>query len=483
MKKTKKLILGLVCWGLSSPAIEAQYPPAVLSPAELQQDLNILQTELQNVHPGLYTYTPKSKLDAIFKSIRTELDTPSTPLAFFRSLMPLHRAIGNNHTKIYPPDDYVDALTTQLPRLPLRLYWYQDTLFVTEDVSQENEIGQGSQIVSINGENALEVFRFLANQLTTDGVNLSYPYTLTGLGFSRYYGYFKGTPESFLIEYKTPEGIQKEMYMSGIPVPEIMANREARIKQGPPKDELHFSVQDGVGILRLSTFQIDPSSNSTPKAYKRLLKDTFSQLEADNIKTLILDLRDNGGGFPEAANHLLSYLISKPVYPSRGEYALVNSISAPHHYQEDMFFKHFHRQPLQWDGQYYQVKGAARTKVKPNTLTFTDKLLVLINSRCASATTELLGQIASHCSATFIGEETGGNPVTQVASDLLTLVLPNSQLKVQLPAIRSVMNVSFENEGYGLQPDIPFRPRVEDILAGKDTLLELALKLAQSTGE
>ena len=138
---------------------------------------------------------------------------------------------------------------------------------------------------------------------------------------------------------------------------------------------------------------------------------------------------------------------------------------------------------MKWDGQYYQVKGAARTKVKPASITFGGNLLVLINSRCASATTELLGQIASHCTATFLGEETGGNPVTQAASDLLTLVLPNSQLKVQMPMIRSVMNVSFENDGHGLQPDIPFRPSIEDVLEGKDTLLKLALKMAQSPGE
>jgi|GEM_PF-1441504 len=483
MKKIKTLILGLACWALFTHTLKAQYSPNPLNPAQLRQDLVLLQTELEKVHPGLYTYTSKPQLDALWDNISTQLDAAMTPLQFFRLLMPLHRAIGNNHTKIYPPENYVKALTTDLPRLPLRLYWYQDSLFVTEDVSRENQIGQGSQIISINGEDALAVFRFLANQLTTDGLNLSYPYTLTGLGFSRYYGYYKGTPEEFLIEYITPDGIQKKAHLKGISVPEIMANREARIKPLPPKDKLHFEVQNGVGILRLSTFQIDPSSNLSPKAYKALLKSTFSQLESAKIKTLILDLRDNGGGYPEAANHLLSYLISEIVYPSKSEHALVDAIPQPHHYEEDMFFKHFHRQPLKWDGEYYQVKGAAQTKVKPSSLTFTGKLLVLINSRCASATTELLGQIASHCSATFIGEETGGNPATQVASDLLSLILPNSKLKVQVPVIRSVMNVNFENKGYGVQPDLPFRPRMEDILSGKDTLLEFALELAQSPGE
>lgn len=482
MIQNKHIFCLLICWGILVSTTFAQYTPDALSPNQLQEDLRILRTELEKVHPGLYTYTPKSQLDAVFDNISMQLKEPLSALQFFRLLMPLHRAIGNNHTKIYPPEDYVRALTTDLPRLPLRLYWYQDSLFVTEDVSQENQIGQGSQITSINGEDALAVFRFLADQLTTDGHNLSYPFTLTGLGFSRYYGYFKGTPETFQIGYKTPAGIQKEISLRGIPVPEIMANREARIKKVAPKDEFDFQVENGVGTMRLSTFQIDPSSNITPKAYKAFLKSTFSRLANERIKSLVLDLRDNGGGFPEAANHLLSYLISETVYPSKGEYALVNGISPPHYYEEEMFFKHFNRQPLKWDGQYYQVKGAARTKVKPASTTFRGKLLVLINSRCASATTELLGQVASHCTATFLGEETGGNPVTQAASDLLTLVLPNSQLKVQMPMIRSVMNVTFENDGHGLKPDIPFRPSIRDVLSGKDTLLKLALKIAQSPG-
>lgn len=480
INQNKHIFSFLATWGLFVSTIFAQYTSSSLSASQLQEDLNILRVELERVHPGLYTYTPKSQLDTVFNNISTQLDHPLPALEFFRLLMPLHRAIGNNHTKIYPPEDYVQALTTHLPRLPFRLYWYQDTLFVTEDVSREHQIGQGSQITSINGEDALTVFQFLADQLTTDGQNLSYPYTLTGLGFSRYYSYFKGTPEAFQIGYKTPAGVQKKIRIAGIPVPEIMANREARVKKITPRKEFDFQVQDGIGILRLSTFQIDPVSNFSPKAYKTFLRSTFSKLAGENIKSLILDLRDNGGGFPEAANHLLSYLISETVYPSKEEYALVDGISPPHYYEEEMFFKHFNRQPLKWDGQHYQVKGATRTKVKPASTPFKGKLLVLINSRCASATTELLGQIASHCTATFLGEETGGNPVTQAASDLLTLVLPNSKLKVQMPMIRSVMNVTFENDGHGLKPDIPFRPSIEDVLKGEDTLLSLALEIAQS---
>ncbi|MBX2877574.1 MAG: hypothetical protein KTR30_35980 [Saprospiraceae bacterium] len=476
----KASIYRLAIWVFLANTVQAQYQPIPLDPAQLRQDFQILKTNLEEFHPCLYTYTNKSQFDAVFQQIEAKLEAPMTALEFFRLLMPLHLAIRNNHTKIYPPNDYVEAATTTLPRLPIRLYWYQDSLFVTEDLSRENQIGVGSQITSINGEDALDVFQFLANQLSTDGFNRSYPYTLAGLGFSRYYAYFKGTPDEFLIEYKTAEGIPKKARIAGIPVPEIMATRKIRVKDSPRKDELDFRVQNKIGILRLSTFQIDPSSNITPRAYKTLLKSAFSELKSANIKTLILDLRGNGGGFPEAAYHLLSYLISEPVYPSKGEYALVGGISPPHHYEEDMFFKHFNRQPLKWDGEYYQVKGAARTKVKPKPLTYKGKLLVLINSRCASATTELLGQIASHCSATFIGEETGGNPATQVASDLLSLVLPNADLKVQLPVIRSVMNVTFENKGQGLMPDVLFRPRVEDILSGEDTLLKFALRQAQS---
>ena len=313
----------LACWAIFVSVTFAQHKQDSLPPNLLEEDLNVLRTELESLHPGLYTYTPKLELDAVFDGIKAQLDHPMTALQFFRLLMPLHPAIGNNHTKIYPPQDYVKALTTHLPRFPFRLYWYQDSLFVTEDVSRENQIGPGSQILSINGERALSVFQFLAKQLTTDGYNLSYPYTLTGLGFSRYYGYFKGTPATFQIEYKTPSGIQKEVRVAGIPVPEIMANRQVRIKKMEAKDEFDFQVRNGIGILRLSTFQIDPSSNFTPKAYKTFLKSTFSRLANENIHSLVLDLRDNGGGFPEAANHLLSYLISETVYPSLGEHALV----------------------------------------------------------------------------------------------------------------------------------------------------------------
>lgn len=479
----KDLIYSIIIWMSLANSVQAQYKPIQLNPAQLQQDFHILRSNLEGVHPRLYTYTAKPQFDTIFKQIEAKLNTPMTALEFFRQLMPLHQAIRNNHTKIFPPQIYVDALTSALPRLPLRLYWYQDTLFVQEDFSREEQIGVGSSITSINGEDALAVFKFIAQQLSTDGYNTSYPYTITGQAFSRLYAYFKGTPNQFVIEYKNKEGVCKTAEIAAIPFAEIMAKREQQIESQPNKDEHSFRLEKGVGVLRISSFLIDPSRNIKPRQYKELLESTFNRLQAEKIETLILDLRDNGGGFPEAADRLLRYLISETVYPSKAEYALVKSIPTPHHFQEDFFFKHFHRQALKWGGQHYQIKGVDQIKVKPSPHAFQGKLVVLINAKCASATTGLLGQIASHTEAIFVGEETGGNPVTQVASDLLTLILPNSNLKVQLPVICSEMNVNFENKGYGLRPDIPFRPRIEAVLKGEDTLLEFALGLAQSPGE
>lgn len=445
----------------------------LLTTPQLKQDLGILKTNLEEVHPGLYTYTPKETLDSLFDTIELKLVKPMTALAFYRLLLPLHTHIRNNHTSISPPESYVSALMTDLPRLPIKLYHRKDSLFVEEDFSTEQSIGAGALIKTINGKSALKVFHQMTQWISTDGYNLSFPHFVAGYTFSRRYAYFYGTPSSYTIEFVDPSGLKKTATIQAITFDQIIANRDSLIGKKPaPKVILDYQEKQGLAIMSVGSFQFDKSIEVKPAAYVKFLAEKFKRIKETGIDTLVLDLRNNGGGFPEAANKLLAYLIPAPVRPIKGEYTKVKRIEAPHDFKEDFFFRHFNRQPKVWDGQQFKIRGADKVVVKPNKNAFHGQLYVLINARSASATGELIGQIKSHCNVTFVGEESGGNPASIVANDLLTLVLPHSKVNLQLPAVWSIMNVSFENKGRGIIPDIECIPSIEAILNNRDEAME-----------
>ncbi len=338
----------------------------LLTTTQLKQDLGILRSNLEEVHPGLYAYTPKAKLDSLFAAIEGELGKPMTALDFYRLLLPLHTHIRNNHTSISPPESYVSALMTDLPRFPFKLYHRKDSIFVEEDFSSEQAIGAGALIKTINGKPALALFQEMIQWISTDGYNLSFPYFVAGYTFSRRYAYFYGTPSSYTIGFVDRNGHNKSATIQAINFDQIIANRDSLIGKKPaPKSILDYQEKKGLAIMRVGTFQFDKSIAVKPATYVKFLAQSFKRIKEAGIDTLLLDLRNNGGGFPEAANKLLAYLITDPVRPIKGEYTQIKRIEAPHYFKEDFFLRHFNRQPKVWDGKQLSIKGADKVVVKP----------------------------------------------------------------------------------------------------------------------
>jgi hypothetical protein len=65
----------------------------------LKSDVDFTHTKLQNLHPNLYWYISKSAL--ILNSIKSTIDQPITPLAFFKKT-PIVAAVRQGHTYLYP---------------------------------------------------------------------------------------------------------------------------------------------------------------------------------------------------------------------------------------------------------------------------------------------------------------------------------------------------------------------------------------------
>ena len=445
----------------------------LLSPIQLQEDFFLLRKNLEEVQPGLYTYTPKHQLEAIFDSISNQLDRPMSPIDFYRTLVPILKPLGNNHTNIFPPKTYDQSLVSGRLRFPFRFYLRMDTLFVFEDASHEQLLRVGTVIRTVNGENALDLIEKMKNFYTRDGYNESSANWYLSIGFSKRYAYYFGTPDSYTIGYLDKDGAEQEVEIKALTFDEIKANqRRLSLPDLFPKEE-NYVYKDLGGIAYLKVKSFEP-----PKAlaFMRFLSKSFREIQKNQPQALILDVRNNAGGFPEATYMLLRYLIKEKIKPVIAEYARVKTLPNPEYYVKDQFFNHFNKQKLLWKNNRYEVKRADKTRLKPRSNAFHGKLYVLINERCFSATGEFLGQVQSHTDAVFVGVEAGGNPVTQAASDLFTLILPHSKLEVIIPGIKTEMHVHIKNTGHGVQPDVEIIPRVEDILAGRDVQLTWILQ-------
>jgi C-terminal processing protease CtpA/Prc len=107
--------------------------------------------------------------------------------------------------------------------------------------------------------------------------------------------------------------------------------------------------------------------------------------------------------------------------------------------------------------------------------------LILINGGSFSTTSEFLSQAHFHKRATFIGEESGGGYYGNSSGAMPTVTLPSTKVMVRVPLVTYYMAVSgYKDASRGVIPDHPVRYSIEELLAGTDKELAVALELARS---
>ncbi|MEO1319655.1 MAG: S41 family peptidase, partial [Pseudomonadota bacterium] len=232
-------------------------------------------------------------------------------------------------------------------------------------------------------------------------------------------------------------------------------------------------VGDHAGYLRIDTFvnyrrPVDPDDLYGP---------IFKRMADEGRDTLILDLRNNGGGSNDASSRLIAHLLKKPAQMKTDVRVKTLNLDGlrPHLSTWDqralnpwriMFRKNR-------DGS-YSFRGWATSetnRIKPARHAFTGKLLILTSDENSSGSTNVIAVLAGLGRATLIGEPTGGSAEGTTAGILFTLTMPESGIRTRIPAIRDYNNVPSFESGLGVTPDIAAKMTAADWLAGNDVAL------------
>jgi len=135
------------------------------------------------------------------------------------------------------------------------------------------------------------------------------------------------------------------------------------------------------------------------------------------------------------------------------------------------------------NGKYSLVTHPNWGEQQPSQPTFAGTVLILINGGSFSTTSEFLSQAHFHKRATFIGEESGGGYYGNSSGAMPAVTLPNTKVLVRVPLVTYYMAVSgYKDANRGIIPDHAVRYSIEELLAGTDKELAVALDLARKQG-
>lgn len=448
---------------------EAEYVKAI-EPEALKSDLDFLIAEMETVHPNLYAYTSKEDISAQVEGLKTEIDGPMTRLEFYRHINRLNELFVDGHTWIrFPSEEWRDYRERGGRVFPLAVAIKDGSLYA---VSDAGEIKAGEEIVSINGKSAREVVARLLK--TKSGELMQNRVETVERSFSRVFWYQYGPSDSFVFEIRHEGGSLREA--------EIVATEElptVRTNDAPANSNT-YSIEGGtVGILHLNTLDVRLAP------FREYLKEAFTAFSEAKVQSLIIDLRDNGGGLSDAGDVALRYLT--PMVYSQTEKLDVKVTEQIQDFYRNLLPAGFKWFPLGilhplFAGIYGTDIGEIFTyhfpepyeRSKPEPLMFRGDVYLLISARTYSAATMLAATIEHYDLATVIGEETG--EPTVFYGDNYYFYTPNSVLQSSVSHKRFYLPGGKDN-GRGVIPDITVSE--DRAYQGLTDAMDVALTMAE----
>jgi hypothetical protein len=461
-----------------------------LTAGQMQADFDLMRHALEEAHPGLYRYSTKAQMDGEFDAQRAKLTHPMSRSQFEIVVAQTLASIRCGHTRMgWDPE--MEAAIRNGRGFPLRVMFEGERLMVLlNQTPDDRTIRPGMELISINGRSVPDLIKQFWPVTYADGdIETAKRHDIAN-DFEKDYWWLVGQPEDYTIAAKDMQsGRTVVVKLAGVteaqrkenhnPVNDAMLAGLAKVRGDSYKKlSLRFLKNPDIAEIRIPLF--------IGNDYPHFIEESFRTLREKGTKTLIIDLRNNGGGEDTYGIMLLSYLTDKPF--RYVDHANVKTLTWS-------FQDHWDAKPLDAGqlahireglipnpaGGYFVTEklGDFLGEKQPAASPFRGKVFILIDGGSFSTTGDFCAVTHHLKLATFIGEETAGAYCGNNSDTEPTVTLPNSEVRFGLPLSSSWNAVGDEGNRHGTIPDYVDVTKTADLLRGVDTQLELALKLSR----
>lgn len=446
---------------LALPLVVAQ-GLRTLAPAEMREDLLELGDALTGQHAGLARYTAPADFDEFFGAALSAVEQgPRDVLWFHRRVCELLAAVRCGHTRALLGEGDRQAALAARGLLPLEVHWSGERAWIVRVLAEGVELRPGQELSSIDGLPTAEIRARACARLSDDGFIETGKERELARDFAELYALLVSEASG---TYRVAvEGVAEPVELAGLASEAFEVRRTRRAVR--PVVRLELFPEDDAGLLTVSAFGDPPAGQP---GYFATLETSFATLREQKLGHLILDLRGNGGGRDMYGAGLVSYLAAKPFrYFERIEVTPDYAPSEP-------------VEVVERDGRRLMLSHDGLQEQQPAALHFTGDVAILIDGWTFSTAADV-ATVAHHLRlATFLGEETGGGYDGNTSGDSMRLVLRHSRLTVGIPKwMYTTANLGHAHAGRGVRPDVTITPSIEDVLAGRDVVLERALARAR----
>lgn len=469
------LIMLLIISTLNFFGQTKEFKPEQKYPADsLRQFTSGLMDEISRKHPGFYRYTDKEKFRFLIDSTQQSIQDSLTQLQYYRKLKPLFAKIGCLHTGIELPEESKTYLNSN-NLIPLELFVEAKThkVLVSKNYSDNKNIQIGDEVVSINGTSISEVLKKLLNAIPSDGYNQTEKILLLNYRFPFWYQEIIDAPKVFKVVVRS-EGNDQAVELNGVNKNVFPPLEQLEKNYNLP---LEFEIKNGIAILKVHSFA-DTAIKKSGQNFKKFIREVFQTLQQQNIKDLIIDVRNNTGGTDDNAALLASFFFDK-TFRYWDKIEVTEAVAKEIKGVNKMFYK----KPEENNGLYLWKKSWITKEFdyyepqEPAKMNFKGNSYLLTNGLCLSSCADFTAVISYNKKAVVIGQETGGGYQGNTSGMLSRATIPTG-LVITIPLQKYTNAVNLNKKiGRGTIPDHETATTFENWINKQDVELDYAIEL------
>ena len=460
----------------------------MLSPAQIRADVELAEEAYRRVHPGYTRYEDAEVLKSAWNDIITDAQAASG-MSVGRLYLRIEKAltlIRCDHTKAELPAALRKSRKENPLYLPFRWKLIEGRGLVSAP-GDNIDLAYGDEIIAIDGRPLQTIIDEVAPYIPVDGYT---EWSRRG-GISESLEFMGGAVDHFgALIWDIPANATLTIRKLNGDIADVIApriNYDAWTELGNRsglarnfKDAVTFErLGDNAAYVRVDTFV----NYRVPVKPDTIYGPIFKAIKDEQRDTLIVDLRNNGGGSSDASHGLVAHLIKKPMRLKKEMRVATLNLDGLRDHMFTWDKRALNPNPLGFkkneDGTYSLRRFVSEDMktVKPNRHAFTGKLILLTSNNNSSGSTNIISVLKGLGRATLIGEKTGGSAEGPTAGILFTLTLPESGIKTRVPFFRYFNNVPSFEHGLGMNPDIEAPMTYEAFLEKRDPALEKAKEI------
>jgi hypothetical protein len=455
--------------------VKEKDPAAFTIPSyKAKEDFKLFRTIIEKAHPSLYSYLPKKRIETIFDSIATTIAQGITYREFFNKLYFITNEIGCSHSAVSLPASVNDSLFNRALFFPLPVLKVENKLLV--NYTGDRDLPHGTEILKINNAPAAAILDSLMFYNPVEGYKRETQQYMASADFGYEYFMKFGGNKNFTVVVKDSSGKKDTVILKALSYDDLSFRQQNKYYKDATDVDYSLVVDDTLkkATLRLTTFEFESINKQT--AFDAFLKNSFELLKKrGDIKNLVIDLRENGGGFLYYCFLLNSYLSSvdfneyKEVF-SRLKFVPYEEYLSPKFGVADLDFVNGKlKEEFERIGNRVQhLKDTSLKTWEPDKLHFTGNTYIITNWHVNSAASYFTHLAKKTANAKVVGTETAGGTHSGNGFRTIKYQLPQTGFEFEFPFAKMIYTNGDKKTGRGMIPDHIVPDTYESFIKNED---------------